>query len=65
MRRNYWKEGCLLLIGLFIGSIYGRYITPATTSNVISKDTIIVHDTIIQKAIPSIPPLNAKNVLIS
>jgi flagellum-specific peptidoglycan hydrolase FlgJ len=62
MRRNYWKECCLLLIGMFIGTYYGRYITPITTCDVISTDTIVVHDTIKQK-IPTIPPLNAKKVL--
>lgn len=65
MKKNYWKECCLLLIGVFIGTLYGRYLTPCNpiTPNLLEVDTIIVHDTIIEKSIPSIPPLNAKNVL--
>jgi hypothetical protein len=64
-KKNYWKECCLLLIGVFIGTLYGRYLTPYNpiTPNTLEVDTVIVHDTIIEKSIPSIPPLNAKNVL--
>lgn len=65
MRRNYWKECCLLLIGIFLGTLYGRYLTPynKTTPNIFIKDTVIIHDTIIKKSIPEIPPLNSQNVL--
>ena len=61
MKRNFWKEGCLLLIGLFIGTLYERYITPSNNP-ILVKDTIVMHDTIV-KEIASIPPLNEVNVL--
>ena len=65
MRRNYWKECCLLLIGMFIGTLYGRYLTPCnqTAPKIFSRDSVFVHDTVFEKSIPAIPPLNAKNVL--
>lgn len=60
MKKDYWKECCLVLIGMFIGTLYGRYLTPhnKAASVVICKDTVLIHDTI-----PTIPPLNAHNVL--
>ena len=61
MKRDFWKEGCLLLIGLFIGTLYERYITPSNNP-ILVKDTVIVHDTIF-KSIAAIPPLNETNVL--
>lgn len=61
MKRDFWKEGCLLLIGLFIGTLYERYITPSNNP-ILVKDTVVVHDTII-KSIAAIPPLNETNVL--
>lgn len=61
MKRDFWKEGCLLLIGLFIGTLYERYITPSNNP-ILVKDTVVVHDTIV-KSIAAIPPLNETNVL--
>ncbi len=62
MEKNYWKERCLLLIGIFIGTLYGRYLTPYNQMlpSLSNKDTVVIYDTIVEK---SIPPLNAKNVL--
>ena len=62
MEKNYWKECCLLLIGIFIGTLYGRYLTPYNQMlpSLSNKDTVVIYDTIVEK---SIPPLNAKNVL--
>lgn len=60
-KKNYWKECCLLLIGIFIGTFYERnynFSLPGKTR----IDTLkIVTDTITAKVI--IPPLNEENVL--
>lgn len=64
MRKNYWKEGCLLLIGLILGCLYQKHFEylPIKNVNIVEKkDTIVVHDTIRAKAI--VPLLNEKNVL--
>ena len=64
MEKNYWKEGCLLLLGSLIGTIYGRYLTPIPQQIPVEKkdSIVIVHDTIIKKE-KIIPPLSAENVL--
>ena len=65
-KRNYWKEFCLLFIGIFVGVGIERYTPPSRPSEkVISidvkKDTIVHKDTLYVKR--TIVPLNEKNVL--
>ena len=61
MRKDYWKEGCLLLIGLILGySIHSRPL-PIKETTSIKKDTVVVTDTIFVKA--TIPTLSRENVL--
>lgn len=61
-RRNYYKEGFLVLIGLILGILYQKHTNPLpTNTTVIVRDTIAKHDTIYAKAV--VPPLNKKNVL--
>ena len=60
MKRNYWKETCLLLIGVFIGLGFDYCNKPKEFKKVITieRDTIV--DTFyVQKTIP----LNKENVL--
>ena len=64
MRKNYWKECCLLLIGLILGCLYQKHfeslpIKEETT--IVKHDTIIKRDTIYAKAI--IPPLSKTIIL--
>jgi flagellum-specific peptidoglycan hydrolase FlgJ len=64
MRKSYWKESCLLLIGLILGCIYQKHfgslpIKQETT--IVKKDTIVKHDTIYAKTI--VPKLSKKSVL--
>lgn len=64
-KRNYWKESCLLFIGIFIGVAIERYTPPSLPSEkVISvnvkRDTIVHRDTLYVK---TVVPLNEKNVL--
>ena len=62
MRKNYWKECCLLLIGFIIGfCIYYPISLPVTQLETIVLDSIVKHDTIYAKAI--VPPLSKKSVL--
>lgn len=64
MRKNYWKECCLLLIGLILGYLYHKYSNSLPikhTNIVVVRDTIIKHDTTYAKIIES--PLNGKSVL--
>lgn len=64
MRKNYWKELCLLLIGLFVGISTERYnLTshPKLIELDIKKDTIVYRDTLY--AYQTIVPLTAGNVL--
>ena len=61
MRKTYWKECCLLLIGLILGySIHSRSL-PIKETTTIERDTVVIKDTVFVKA--TIPPLNRKNVL--
>ena len=63
-KKNYWKECCLLLIGLILGCLYQKHFgsLPVIKETIlIRNDTITVKDTVIVKA--SVPPLNEKNVL--
>lgn len=65
-KRNYWKELCLLLIGLFVGISAERYgLTSHPAKQVIQvdvkRDTIVSRDTIY--AYQTIVPLTAGNVL--
>lgn len=50
MRKNYWKECCLLLLGSLIGCVYQKHIDPLLipkTDMVDSNiDTIVIRDTI-------------------
>lgn len=61
MRKNYWKEVCLLLIGSLVTTIYLKRIDPLIINNpTIIRDTILVRDTII---VEKVPKLCKKNVL--
>ena len=48
MRKNYWKELSLLLIGSLVGCAYAKTIDPLLVSSVdtvnIEKDTIFIKD---------------------
>ena len=63
MRKNYWKECCLLLIGLIFGCFFQRHLEPLPikVTTEIQRDTIVKHDTIYAKTI--IPPLSRESVL--
>ena len=62
-KKAYWKECCLLLIGLIIGCLYQKHFgsLPVKEITVIEKDTTVVSkkDTVYAK----IPSLNSKSVL--
>lgn len=62
-KKNYWKECCLLLIGLILGCLYQKHFgsLPINNAAIIQQDTVVIHDTVFVKT--PIPPLNAKNVL--
>ena len=62
MRKNCWKECCLLLIGLILGCLYQKHLghLPVKEVNIVEKDTIVIHDTIHAKAI--VPPLSKESV---
>lgn len=62
MRKSYWKECCLLLLGLILGSFYQQKCSgslPTGETTVIMTDTI--KDTLYVKNI--IPPLCKESVL--
>ena len=62
-KKNYWKEVCLLLIGLFLGMLFERHYPTSLPSKkviTIEKDTIVHRDTIYATVVY---PLNKKNVL--
>ena len=65
MRKNYWKECCLILIGIFLGTLYERYFNSLPVKQTIiniKKDTIDVRDTtLVLNTI--VPMLNEKTVL--
>ena len=63
MRKNYWKDVCLLLVGSLIATIYLKRIDPLIikTNKEIVPDTIVVRDTILVEN--KIPKLCKKNVL--
>lgn len=65
-KKSYWKECCLLFIGIFVENIFSRCIPPSLPSDkvisidvkrdtIVHRDTLYVHQTIV--------PLNEKNVL--
>ena len=65
-KRNYWKEFCLLFIGIFIGVGIERYSPPSLPSEKVinidvKRDTIVHKDTLYVKR--TIVPLNEENVL--
>lgn len=61
-KRNYYKEGFLVLIGLILGSLYQKHSNPLpVNTTVIVRDTIAKHDTIY--ASKKVPVLNKKNVM--
>ena len=61
MKKNYWKESCLLLVGIIFGYFISGF-TPAKEESIENKiDTIVVRDTIVIKS--EIPPLNKHTVL--
>lgn len=59
-KKNYWKEFCLLFIGIFIGVGIERH-SPSSLPKVFieKKDTIVYKDTLYVMKVP----LNEKNVL--
>ena len=63
MEKNYWKECCLLLIGIILGCLYQKHFEVSSIKEVttIERDTIIKHDTIYAKFVA--PPLNKHSVL--
>ncbi len=66
MRKNYYKEGFLVLIGLILGSLYQKHTNPLpTNTTVVVKDTIVERDTIYAKVHKKaiVPKLNEKNVM--
>ena len=60
MRKDYWKEGCLLLIGLIVGCLYQKHLGSLPIKET-TEDIVVIHDTLYVET--PIPPLNAKNVL--
>jgi len=64
-KKSYWKELCLLFIGIFIGVGIEKYFTPSSRpiekvidvkrDTIVKRDTLYVHQTIV--------PLNKENVL--
>ena len=63
-KKNYWKECCLLLIGLILGCLYQKHFESLPVkqdTTIVEKDTIVIHDTIHAKAI--VPPLSKESVL--
>lgn len=60
-KKNYWKEFCLLFIGIFIGVGIERHSPSSLPKKVIieKNDTIITKDTLYVMKVP----LNEKNVL--
>lgn len=65
-KKNYWKEFCLLFVGIFVGIIGSTYYSASLPSNKVitidvKRDTIVHKDTLYVKQ--TIVPLNEKNVL--
>jgi len=66
MRKNYWKELSLLLIGSLVGCVYSKTIDPLLVPSVdtvnIEKDTIFIKDTVFIKPVSKniVLPLNDK-----
>ena len=62
MRKNYWKECCLLLIGLILGCLYQKHSSslPVKNATIILRDT--VRDTIFIQ--PTIPKLSKNAVYL-
>ena len=60
MRKNYWKECCLLLIGLILGCFYEKHYgsLPIKDTTIVQRDTI--RDTVFVKT--DIPKLCKKTV---
>lgn len=65
MRKNYWKECCLLLIGSLIGCTYNMHINPLLIhkTDTINNDTVVIHDTILIKEESKVYPVSKKRVL--
>ena len=61
MKKNYWKECFLLLLGIVLGSLYQTHLenVPVKETTVIKTDT--VRDTVYAKL--EIPPLCAESVM--
>lgn len=64
-KKSYWKECCLLLIGLMLGCLYQKHFDPLPLNNQqIVPDTIFVSDTIyIEKKIPTLSKVTVLNEL--
>lgn len=63
MRKNYYKEAFLILLGLILGYLYHKHTNPLPiNTTVVVRDTIPKHDTIYAKAV--VLPLNRKNVML-
>ena len=72
MRKNYWKELSLLLIGSLIGNVYANHADSLLIrKDIINNDTIVLRDTIIKEVPiskiepkkPTIPLLNKQSIL--
>lgn len=63
MRKNYWKECCLLLIGLILGCLYQKHFEslPVKETTIVEKDTIVIRDTIFSTIVP---PLSKESVYL-
>lgn len=63
MKNNYWKDACLLLVGLIIGYRINMYNHPIIKEHTITnvRDSVKVDTLIVQ--IKKIPSLNKSNVL--
>ena len=55
-KKNYWKECCLLLIGLILGCLYQKHFDPLPiNTQQMMPDTIFISDTIyLEKKVPTL-----------
>ena len=50
-KTNYWKETCLILIGLITGYVLSPSLPIKSHGTIVVHDTITVHDTIVSKIV--------------
>lgn len=55
MRKSYWKECCLILIGLILGCLYQKHLgsLPIIKETIIRDTTIVKCDTVYASRIPN------------